>query len=136
MKTNRKLRETLLNINWNFFYVPMQNQFLEGCLTIISIKRPFNKRDISWLFIFPNLIKGRGNVIDSVEEDIPVLIIRLFPKKHEIDADGEWNSPVCILTFNLQLCLEEWQVGSNTIDCFPQSYFLMFWLLSLLVKSI
>lgn len=61
--------------------------------------------DVPWLLIFPSSMKGRGHTADCVEEDVPVLTVRIFPNKYRIDADGEWNSPVCTLTFNPKSCL-------------------------------
>ena len=84
----------------------------------------------------PKFGKREGNGIYCIEEDIPVLVIRLFPNKHEIDAEGEWNSPVYILMFSLKPCLEDRSVGSNTINYFLRSYLAMFLSLSLLVKTI
>lgn len=71
-----------------------------------------------------------------IKKDIPVLILRLFPNKHKMDGDGEWKSPVYILTFNPKPCFGELSMASNTVDCFPRPHFPVFWLFSLLVKTI
>lgn len=114
--------------------ISTQNQLLEGYFAIISIKRTLNKRDISWLLILANSIK-REVVIYYVKKEIPMIILRLFPNNHEMDADRTWNSPLCILTFNLKPFLEELSMGSCTIDRFPIPYLPMFCFLSLLVKT-
>lgn len=73
-------------------YISKQNQLLEGCFAIISIKRAFNKRYITWLFNIAKFDKKGSTVIYYIKKDIPILILRLLPSKHKIDADGEWNS--------------------------------------------
>lgn len=71
-----------------------------------------------------------------IKKDIPVLILRLFPNKHKMGGDGEWNSSGYILTFTPKPCLGDLPMGSNTIDCFPRPHFPVYWLFSLLVKTV